>query len=125
MNRDFTIASSQTVTGAGQTADQLNLMHLGAAFFVNVSAISGTGATLTPILEGKDPVSGSYFTILTGPAITAAGISVLQAFPGMIAVANQIANSILPRQFRIRWTLAGTTPSATFSIGSCFVGGDE
>jgi hypothetical protein len=41
--------------------------------------------------------------------------------PGVNEVANSKVNYPLPRTYRFAWTITGTTPSFTFSIGAQYV----
>jgi hypothetical protein len=77
---------------------------------VNVSAMSGSGTSLTVTLQGKDVVSGQYYTVLTSAAITTAGLTVLRIYPGISASANAAANDVLPPVWRVTYAIAGTSP---------------
>lgn len=95
------------------SADQVNNQWRGGQFIINVSTfVSGT---YTPTIQGKDPVSGNYYTILTGPAIGSTSTTALQVYPG-VSVTTTGASALLPRTWRI--SLAGaSTPVMTFSVG--------
>ena len=114
-NLSATILPSALRTAAQvSSADQINLRWTGATVIVNVTAfVSGT---YTPKIQGKDPVSGTYYDILVGPAIGATGITILKIYPGISVVANGAASDFLPRVWRVQ--LNGTTPSMTISIGA-------
>lgn len=123
MIRNYTLSAPSAKTAAGQTLDvtQDDLSPLGAGQFVlDVTAFAGgTAPTITFIIEGLDPTSAKYFPILTSAAIAAASTVVLRVGPGLPVTANVSVNDILPKQFRVRWTLGGTVAptSVTFSIG--------
>lgn len=106
-------AASASVNGT----DQKNLFASGMAVVIDITAITGTTPSLTVVLEGKDPVSGKYFTILSSAALNSVGTTVLRVFPGATAAANLTVNDRLPKTFRVRATIAGTTPSVTATIG--------
>ena len=91
--------------------------------YINVSALTGTSPTLTVTIQGYDPTSGTYFTVLASTAIAATGFTVLTVATGTTAAANSVANSIMPQQFRINTTIGGTTPAVTATIGFCTVAG--
>lgn len=99
-------------------ADQSNLHSSAITIVVDITAISGTGATLVVTLEGKDPISGKYFTILASAGLTAIGTTVLRVFPDATAAANLTLNSILPKTYRVRATITGTTPAVTATVGA-------
>jgi hypothetical protein len=101
--------SATTVT----SADQINVQWKGGHFIVNVSAY--TSGNYTPTIQGKDPISGNYYTVLAGPAINSTSTTVLLVYPGSAATATG-ANNFLPRTWRV--SLAGaSTPVMTFSVG--------
>lgn len=110
-------ALTNSTTTPGQSADQLNPSGRGVKIFTNVTAISGAGASITVTIQGKDPVSGSYFNILSGTAISAVGTQLLTVYPGLTASANSIASDLVPRTWRISYTLATNTTI------SCTIGG--
>jgi hypothetical protein len=107
-------AANANVNGA----DQNNPHSSGIAVVVDITAISGTGATLVVTLEGKDPVSGKYYTILASAGLIAIGTTVLRVFPNATAAANLTLNSILPKTYRVRATITGTTPLVTATVGA-------
>lgn len=100
-----------TVTGA----DQINNANRGIIVVVDITAIGG-GATLTVTIEGKDPVSGKYFTLLASTALNATSTTTLTVFPGAPVSANVSANATLPRTYRVKYALAvANNITATFS----------
>jgi hypothetical protein len=56
--------------------------------------------------------------MLASAAITATGFYTLTLFPGATASANSVANDHLPRTWNVSWTIAGTSPSVTGTIGA-------
>lgn len=88
----------------------------GLIVFADVSAITGTAPTLIVTIQGKDPVSGNYYTILASAALTATGTTVLRVFPGLTAVANATVNDILPPDFRIITAIGGATPAVSATV---------
>lgn len=83
-------------------------------FVFNVTLDPGT-ASVTPSIEGKDPVSGVFYTILTGAAVAATGITVMRVGPTIIAAANVAANAMLPAEFRVSVAVADAE-SLTYSF---------
>lgn len=73
-------------------------------------------ASVVPKIQGKDPVSNSWYDLLVGTAMTAAGQQVLKVYPGLPATANVSANDVLPRTYRAVVTASDTTP-VTYSVG--------
>ena len=88
---------------------------LSSDFVFNVTLDPGT-ASVTPSIQGKDPLSGAYYTILTGAAVAATGVTVMRVGPSIIAAANVAANAILPKEFRVSVAVADAE-SLTYSFG--------
>jgi hypothetical protein len=77
--------------------------------------VVGTGS-VTVSIDGKDAVSGKYYNILTGAAITTNSTNRYRITPLLASVANSIAQDLLPRVFRIVVT-ANNANTATYSVG--------
>lgn len=103
--------TATTVTSADQVNDSWSSAHV----IINVSAY--TSGNYTPKVQAKDPVSGTYYDLCVGTAISATGITLLKVGPGFAASPNAICGDMLPRVWRI--SLAGaSTPVMTFSVGA-------
>lgn len=87
--------------------DQTNSNAKGLIVIVDITAITGTSVTVT--IQGKDPTSGKYYTILASAALTATGTTVMRVYPGLVASANVTANDILPRTWRVITTASALT----------------
>lgn len=117
-NHELSLATL-AAAAAGATVDFDNPRADGAQIYINVTALGGAPTNVTFTIQGKDPVTGSYYTILAGAAITSAGNQVLRVFPGAPATANVSANDFLPRTWRISWAFTGgTAPTVTATIGA-------
>lgn len=115
-NLQSTILPSAARTAAQvNSADQNNLTWGGVTVIVNVTSF--TAGTYTPKIQGKDPVSGNYYDILTGTAIGATGTFTLKVYPGITAAANASVSDMLPRVWRVQLNGA-TGQSMTFSVGA-------
>lgn len=108
------LTAQATTTNSG---DLDNTAGSAAAFVIDITAITGTTPTATFLVEGKDPVSGKYYTIIQSAALNATGTTVLRVFPGATAAANLSVNDMLPKTFRVTCTIAGTTPAVTATVG--------
>jgi hypothetical protein len=95
------------------TSDMTNAEWQGAHIVINATALSG--GTLTPKIQGKDPASGAYYTVLTGAAISGAGTSVLRVYPSLTPTTNTVAD-LLPRTWRLQIT-SSSSPVGTATIG--------
>lgn len=106
-------AAAQIATQA--TADQTNVGGRGVKVLVNITAI-GTGS-ITVQIQGKDPASGAYYTILASAALVANALTVLEVYPGIAAVANLAANAALPRVWRVNVVSNNANPVA-YTLGA-------
>ena len=125
INENVTMVGLAAVVATGSGADYINADALGALFFLEITLVAGTTPTLDIKLQAKDPTSGQYQDI-PGAAFaqkTAAGRDMLAIYPSLIETANKKVSFRLPRVFRFYWTLGGTTPSFTFSIGASLLRG--
>lgn len=109
-----TLLTSSPRTVTTDSSDVTNTSTRGVHIIVNVTAY--TSGIWTPIVQGKDALSGNYYTILTGPSINNTGTTVIKVYPGLTAAANSVANDFIPRTWRVRMS-GGASPSATFSVG--------
>lgn len=119
--QNFEYGSVLTGTAASASAngaDQNNPTFRGLKVVVNVSAISGTSPTLVVTLQGKDPASGSYYTLLASASLTSTGATVLTVYPGVTASANVAVSDVVPRTWRAISTVGGTGPSVSFTVGA-------
>lgn len=109
-------ASLITLTGAtaSQTGQDTDCSTAkGAVITVDITAIAA--GSLTVIVEGKDEVSGKYYTILTSAALASVATTVLRIYPGLVAAANVTVNDVLPTKFRVRCTVATGPVTATIA----------
>lgn len=120
-NTEGTVATLSSATSNGNSTDQTNDRGKGVIVGINVSAITGTSPTLVVTLQGKDAGSGVYYNILSSASITATGFSTLTLYPGATVAANSSASSPLPRTWRITYTIGGTTPAVTATIGASVI----
>lgn len=120
-NTDYTTAIVKlTAAGAGTTdsADLSNPYGRGVTVVTNISAKSGTIA-VTVSIQGKDRVSGAYYTICSTPSLTTTGTTVLSVYPGMAVSANVSCSAPLPPTWRVEVVSGtGVTPSVTLTVGA-------
>lgn len=111
---------SHAAAAAGVSgSDQTNLNARGLLVGINITAGTGTLPTLQVIIEGKDVVSGVYYTLLASAAIAAtAGFTLLTIYPGLVASANLVANQVLPRVWRARTVVGGTGAAVTATVSA-------
>lgn len=92
----------------------------GLVVVIDVTAASATPSVVFTV-QGYDPVSGKYYTILASAAITGTGTTVLRVFPGSTVAANLAANDILPARWRVIAT-HGDADSITYSVSAHALG---
>lgn len=108
---------SVAVAGTFVSADLKNDVRRGLKLVIDITAIAGTSPTVTVTIQGKDPVSGKYYTLLASAALAATGTTTLTIYPGIATVANASVDDVLPATWRISVVVGGTGPSATMTIG--------
>jgi len=98
------LANSAARTATGNSADIDVSAWTSAVFYLDVTAASGTTPTLDVTIRGYDPIGADYYTIATFIQKVTTGT-------------ERIVLAILAdRTIDALWTIAGTTPSFTFTI---------
>lgn len=113
-NTQGTLLASAARTATTASADQINHSACGVRVAVNITV--WTAGSLTVQVQEKDPVSGTYRTILSSAALAATGLTVLVVYPGVTVTANLAASEPLPRTWRVNVVHADAT-SITYSCG--------
>lgn len=92
---------------------------------MDISAVTGTAPTLDVTVEGKDPVSGNYQQIAAFAQQNGVSTTMLIIYPGAAeadATAGLEAQDVpLPKTWRMVYTVGGTNPQFTFTVGGCYV----
>ncbi len=118
-NTEETILASAARTSSVSSSDFTNFNAKGIKVVIDVTA-DPAAASVTFDIEGKDPISGNYYSLLTSAAVTAVGTTVLTVFPGIAETANLKASDILPRTYRVTATHADGD-SITYSVSGALV----
>jgi len=113
-NTDVSVLASAARTTTQTSADQVNYNARGIQLVLDMTSV-GTGS-VTVSINGKDAVSGKYYPILTGAAVTTNSTNVYRVYPGLTAAANATVSDFLPRTFQVVVT-ANNGNSATYSVG--------
>lgn len=113
-NQEGTALASAARTAATNSADLVNYNGGPIHVQVNTTVIPSDNFTVT--IQGKDALSGTYYTILAATAISSTGLVVLKVGRGMVAAANLVANDMVPRTWRISVAVSSAT-SITYSVG--------
>ena len=90
--------------------------YRGVILVIDMTVDPGTD-TVTFTIQGKDSLSGKYYTILASTALTAVATTVLRVFPGSTVTANLAANDHLPAVWRIDANHSAAT-TTTYSVSA-------
>ena len=115
-NEPRALLASAARTATVATSDQSNTGHRGVVVIIDVTAIASSPSVVATI-QGKDEVSGKYYTILASAAIEATGTTVLRVFPGATNASNLVANDVLPSTWRVNLVHADTD-SITYTVAA-------
>lgn len=118
MAQHVTVLPPLARTATTSSRDFSNPDGQGVIVTVVITAASSPSNTVT--IQGKDPASGTYYTILASSALTGTGTTTLRVHPELTAAANTVAKDMLPAVWRVTVT-AGNGNSATYSIGASIV----
>lgn len=117
-NVDGTALASAARTATTSSSDITNSWGKGILVFFDVTAVATSDVKVK--VEGKDPTSGKYYTILEGASVTTISTNVYKVNPALTAAVNSIANDILPKTIRLTVTHANAN-STTYSVGYSLV----
>lgn len=118
VNADFSVVSNgnldygyalhdltaETATGNGAAFDGGASSSNGGVAYLNVTAVSGAGASATVVVQGSSNGTSGWAAVATFTAATSTGAQ-------RVAVSGSVA-----RYLRATWTVAGSTPSITFTV---------
>lgn len=114
--RELVLSASSAKTATANYTPPDASEHRGVFVVIDVSAVAATPSVVFTI-QGYDPASASWYTILASAAITGTGQTILRVHPELTAAANLVAKDVLPRQWRVNATHADAD-SITFSLGA-------
>lgn len=112
----ITILASAARTATPTAVAQGTAGYRGVHVVIDVTAVTAT-PSVVPTIDGYDDLSGKWYNLLTGAAITATGTTVLKIYPGIGTVANAAASDILPATWRVVMT-HGDADSITYSVAA-------
>lgn len=115
---NIVVLASAARTTTQTQADQTNYNHRGIVAVLDMTTVGSGSVTLE--IDGKDPVSGKYYALLTGAAVITNSTNIYRVYPGLTAATNATANDVLPRTWRIKVT-ANNSNSCTYSVGCMLV----
>jgi hypothetical protein len=115
-NEGRTLLASAARTATTNGTDQPNTKHRGVIVTIDATAASATPSVVFTI-QGKDPLSGTYYTILASAAVTGISTTQLKVYPGITAAANAAVSDVLPTVWRVIATHADAD-SITYSVSA-------
>lgn len=120
-NTDITVLASAARTASVNSEDFVNEDARGLHLYIYATALAAT-PSITVTIQGKDALTGTYYTLLAGTAITTAAPTavIMRVFPGATAAANTVANDCLPHTWRVS-VVAGDADSITYSISGSVI----
>jgi hypothetical protein len=95
----------------------------GVLLTLNITASSGTTPTLDCKVQIRDPISQATYIDIVGAAFaqkTGTGTDYLLIYPGTVESANKRVSFAIPGEYRVVCTIAGTTPSFTYSMAASY-----
>jgi hypothetical protein len=113
-NHQKTLLASAARTATVNTADQLNRQHKGVRVHVNATAATATPSVVFTV-EGKDNITGDYYTLLASAAVTGTGDTFLTIYPNIAVTANVSASNVLPAYWRVT-CVHGDADSITYNV---------
>lgn len=116
---ELTVLASAARVATVNSADLKNYNCRGVIVVIDATAEVDTASVVAKI-QGKDPASGQYYTILESAAIDAVGTRVLVVYPGVTVAANLAASHPLPETWRVRLEHADAD-ALTYSVGACLI----
>lgn len=110
----YSKAAETVLASASRTSDDTATLNAARAesmrLFLDVTAATGTSPTLDIDVETQDPASGKW--------------RVLTSFTQATGVTDEMVTVSAPmgHALRVSYTLGGTTPDFTFSLGAVYEG---
>lgn len=118
LNQEITVLASGARTTTQTSSDYTN--QDARALIVTLDVTSAGTGSITVTIQGKDAVSGKYFTLLAGAAVTTVTTNRYKVSPDLAAVANVTAQDHVTPTFRILVT-HNNANTITYSVGAQLV----
>jgi hypothetical protein len=124
MSGNLTTGDTGAKTATGNGATLTNVGNKGVQVLVSMGAVTGTTPTAVLKLQGSVDGGTSWYDIpgATTASLTATGLYGITVYPGIAVTAGTTttgttasANFVMPRTWRVVWTIGGTTPSFTIT----------
>jgi len=121
-NTTATALASAARTATTSSSDLTNFNAVGVYIFFSITAVPGVH-TVTLTVTAKDPIAGTYETLLTGSAESTTATKCYLLYPGAGAAANgvDVVNAFpIPRTWRVTVTHSAGS-SFTYSVGIAYI----
>jgi hypothetical protein len=116
------LLASGAVTANSNSVLLTNYVARGVKVYIAPGNFGSGASTITVTIQGFDPVSASYFTILQSASLTASTFAVLTVYPGIAVTANVSASDVLPRSWRVSWQASSWgTGGSTLGIAAALI----
>ena len=125
-NNTITILASAARAASVNGDDCYNWACKGVVVFFNISAVVGDD-TMQLTVQGKDPVSGTYYQLLQSAALATTGLRVYEIHPSVAAASGgvtAVANRLVPFVWRAILTYAtvgGVSDTLTCSVAAVLI----
>lgn len=134
MAHEITVFASAARTASANSDEQVvpvSRVHVapvhqifkGLHLVLDITAASGTSPTLDVKLQRQDPLSEKWVDLPSAAFAqkTGTGTDDLTIYPGIAETANRSVSDVLSGRWRAVATIAGTSPSFTFSLGGTYI----
>ena len=111
-NQSF-VSAVRSATFIGDDNNKVAGSH-GCKVILDITSVPGTD-TVQLVIEGKDKLSGKYWTVLQSATQVATATVVLTVLPGIAVTANVSASDSLPDVYRIR-VVHSAASNFTYSV---------
>lgn len=124
MGGNATTGDTGAKTATGNGATQTNVGNTGVQILVVLGTVTGTSPTAVFKVQGSVDGGTTWYDIpaATTASLTATGNFGITVYPGIVATVGTTttgttaaASQVLPRTWRVVWTIGGTTPSFTIT----------
>ena len=124
MSTALTTGDTGAKIATGNGANVTSVGNKGVQILVNMGVVSGTTPTAVLKVQGSTDAGTSWYDIpgATTATLVATGLYGITVYPGIAVTAGvattgttATANMVIPRTWRLVWTIGGTTPSFTIT----------
>ena len=119
MSNNRTALTSAARTATNNASLEI-LSKVGVNVVIDMTAVTATGSVVFT-LQGIDPLSGQFYTIIESAAVTTVSTVVLTVYPSATEAANLAVSNGLPDNMRILATHVNAV-TMTYSVGLNYMG---